>query len=71
MRGRRTAVCANRGGDCPGGLRVTIDDGDAGPLSREEARDGRADARARPGHDGGLPLEIEHYRPQEDFILYR
>ena len=52
-------------------LQVAIDRRNGGAAQRKEARNGRSDARACPGHHGGLPLEIEHYRRPEHSILYR
>jgi hypothetical protein len=57
---RGAAVGGDFGRDAAGRRGVAIDGGNGGALLREQPGDGRADARAGPGHDGDLPLQIEH-----------
>ena len=40
---------------------VEVERDELGSLAREQLRNRGADARARAGHNGDLPLEIEHH----------
>ncbi len=47
---------------------VEVERDELGSLAREQLRNRGADARARAGHNGDLPLEIEHH--EEDALFH-